>query len=234
VDPDQKHEQEDDNADEALPIHHSEVNSTSLMSSSVEHMGMAAPSRPMNMGDDRNQLFPLPESLSFGETPRDDQTFFPTTSEYTEDYASQQMLGTPATTVLVSPDETPAAFDYMTQAPITSSAPEQISHHRQAPLPMQHSASFDPWTPSFRHNLFNPMKYGTAPSHAMSQTTMSYQLPMTPTSRPQEMPQMAHGLPNLPQDRPSSMDGKSMSSPSFCTGSLSHPCDPSQQAPHSS
>jgi hypothetical protein len=52
--PDQKHEQEDDDADEALPIHHSEVNSTSLMLSSVEHMGMAAPSRPMNMGDDRN------------------------------------------------------------------------------------------------------------------------------------------------------------------------------------
>jgi hypothetical protein len=147
--PDQKHEQEDDDADEALPIHHSEVNSTSLMSSSVEHMGMAAPSRLMNMGDDRNQLSPLPESSSFSETPRDDQTFFPMTSEYTEDYASQQMLGTPATMVLISPNETPAAFDYMTQAPISSSAPEQISHHRQAPLPMQHSASFDPWTPSF-------------------------------------------------------------------------------------
>ncbi|KAH3464764.1 hypothetical protein KXV78_009353 [Aspergillus fumigatus] len=232
--PDQKHEQEDDNADEALPIHHSEVNSTSLMSSSVEHMGMAAPSRPMNMGDDRNQLFPLPEPLSFGETPRDDQTFFPTTSEYTEDYASQQMPGTPAITVLASPDETPAAPDYMTQAPTTSSAPEQISHHRQAPLPMQHSASFDTWTPSFRHNLFNPMEYGTAPSHAMSQTTMSYQLPMTPTSCPQEMPHMAHGLPNLPQDRHSSMDGMSMSGSSFRTGTLSHPCDPSRQAPHSS
>jgi hypothetical protein len=63
------------------------------MLSSVEHMGMAAPSRLMNMGDDRNQLFPLPESLSFGETPWDDQTFFPTTSEYTEDYASQQNAG---------------------------------------------------------------------------------------------------------------------------------------------
>jgi hypothetical protein len=32
-------------------------NSTSPMSSSVEHTGMAAPSRPMNMGDDRNQFF---------------------------------------------------------------------------------------------------------------------------------------------------------------------------------
>ncbi|KAF4152687.1 hypothetical protein CNMCM6069_001789 [Aspergillus lentulus] len=234
VDPDQKHEQEDDNADEALPIHHSEVNSTNLMSSSVEHMGMAAPSRPMNMGDDRNQLFPLPESLSFGEAPRDDRTFFPTASEYTEDYASQQMLRTPATTALVSPNETPAAFDYITQAPITSSAPDQISHHRQAPLPMQHSASFDHWTPSFRHNLFNLMEYGTSPSHAMSQTTMSYQLPMTPTSHPQEMPHMAHGLPNLPQDRPSSMDGMSMRGPSFRTGSLSHPRDPSQHDPHSS
>jgi hypothetical protein len=234
VDPDQKHEQEDDNADEALPIHHTEVNSTSLMSSSDEHMGMAAPSRPMNMGDDRNQVFPLPESLSFGETPRDDGTFFSTTSEYTEDYASQQMPRTPATTALVSPNEKYAAFDYMTQESITSSAPEQISHHRQAPLPMQHSASFDPWTPSVQHNLFNPMVYGSAPSHAMSQTTMSYQLPRSPTSHPQEMPHMAHGLPNLPQDRPSNMDGMSIRGPSFHTESLSHPCDPSQQAPHSS
>jgi hypothetical protein len=172
--------------------------------------------------------------LSFSKTPRDDRTFFPTTSEYTEYYASQQMLRTPETTALVSPNETHAAFDYMTKAPITSSAPEQIRHHRQAPLPMQHSASFDPWTPSFRHNLFNPMEYGTAPSHAMSQTTMSYQLPMTPTSHPQEMPHMAHGLPNLPQDRHSGMDGMSMRGPSFRTGSLSHPRDPSQQAPHSS
>ncbi|GFF76820.1 hypothetical protein IFM62136_09415 [Aspergillus lentulus] len=207
VDPDQKHEQEDDNADEALPILHSEMISTSPMSSAVEHMGMAAPSQT-NMGDNRNQLFPLPESLSFGETPQDDRTFFPTTSEYTEDYASQQMLRTPATTALVGPNETRASFDYMTQAPITS-------HHRQAPLPIQGSASFVPWTPSLRHNLFNPMEYGTAPSHAMSQTTTSYQLPMTPAPHPQEMPHMAHGLPNLPQDRPSRMDGMSMRGPSF-------------------
>jgi hypothetical protein len=220
VDPDQKHEQEGDSADDALPILHSKMNSTSLMSSSVEHTGMAAPSHPINIGDDRNRLFPLPESLSFGETPRDDRTFFPETSEYTKDYASQQMPRTPTTTALVSPNKTHAAFNYMIQAPITSSAPEQISHHRQAPLPIQHSASFNPWTPSFQHNLFNPMEYGTAPSHAMSQTTIQYQLPMSPTSHPQEMPHMAHGLPNLPQDRPSSMDGMSMRGPSFRAGSF--------------
>ncbi|KAH2165451.1 hypothetical protein KXV55_006213 [Aspergillus fumigatus] len=208
-------------------------NSTSPMSSSVEHTGMAAPSRPMNMGDDRNQLFPLPEWLSFGETPRVGRTLFPTTSKYTEDYASQQMPRTPATTALVSTNETHAAFGYMTQESITSS-PEQISHHRQAPLPLQHSASFDPWTPTSRHNFFNRMVYSTAPSHAMSQVTMSYQLPRSPTSHPQEMPHMAHGPPNLAQDRPSSMGGMGMRGPSFRTGSLSHSCDPSQQAPHSS
>ncbi|EAL91127.1 DUF2841 domain-containing protein [Aspergillus fumigatus Af293] len=234
VDPDQKHEQEDDNAREALPILHSEKNSTSPMSNSAEHTGMAAPSRPMNMGGDRNQLFPLPEWPSFGETPQDDRIFFPTTSKYTEDYASQQMPRTPATTALVSTNETHAAFDYMTQESITSSSPEQTSHHRQAPLPMQHSASLDPWTPTFRHNFFNPMVYSTAPRHAMSQATMLSQFPRSTTSHGQEMPHMAHGLPNLPQDRPSSMDGMSMRGPSFRTGFLSHPCDPSQQAPHSS
>ncbi|GFF98645.1 hypothetical protein IFM53868_09894 [Aspergillus udagawae] len=231
VDLDQKHEQEDDNADEALPILQSEMNSTSLMSSSVEHTGMAAPSHPMNMGDDRNKLFPLPEWPSFGETPRDGRTFFPTTSKYTEDYASQQMPRTPATTARVNPNETHAAFDYMTQESITSSALEQISYHYQAPLPMQHSASFIPWTPMFRHNFYNPMVYSTAPSHAMSQATISYQPPRSPTSHPEEMPRMAHSLPNLPQDRPSTMDGMSMGGPSFRTGSLSHPYDPSQPAP---
>ncbi|GFF28542.1 hypothetical protein IFM61606_10179 [Aspergillus udagawae] len=231
MDLDQKHEQEDDNADEALPILQSEMNSTSLMSSSVEHTGMAAPSHPMNMGDDRNKLFPLPEWPSFGETPRDGRTFFPTTSKYTEDYASQQMPRTPATTARVNPNETHAAFDYMTQESITSSTLEQISYHRQAPLPMQHSASFVPWTPMFRHNFYNPMVYSTAPSHAMSQATISYQPPRSPTSHPEEMPRMAHSLPNLPQDRPSTMDGMSMGGPSFRTGSLSHPYDPSQPAP---
>jgi hypothetical protein len=99
------------------------------MSSSVKHMGIAAPSHPINIGDDRNQLFPLLELLSFSETPQDDRTFFPKTSEYTKDYASQQMPRTPTIIVLISPNKTHAAFNYMIQAPITSSAPEQISHH---------------------------------------------------------------------------------------------------------
>jgi hypothetical protein len=124
VDPDQKHEQEDNNADEALPIHHTEVNSTSLLLGSDEHMGMAAPSHLMIIGDDRNQVFPLPKLLSFGKTPQDDGTFFSTTSKYTKDYASQQMPRTPVITALVSPNEKYAAFDYMIQESITSSALE--------------------------------------------------------------------------------------------------------------
>ncbi|KAH2221182.1 hypothetical protein KXW71_002110 [Aspergillus fumigatus] len=183
VGPNQKHEREN-NADEALPILHSEMNSTSLMLSSVEYMGMAAPIRAKNMGDDRNQLFSLPEWLSSGETPRADRTLLPTTSEFTEDYASQQMPRTRTTTAPVSPNETHAAFDYMTQESITSSSPEQISHHRQAPLPMQHSASFDPWTPTFRHNFFNPMvpdvsspgnaSHGSRPAELASRQTFKH------------------------------------------------------------
>jgi hypothetical protein len=84
------------------------------MSSSVEYTGMAAPSCLINIGDDRNQLFPLPEWLSFGETTRDDQTFFPITSKYAKDYASQQMPRTPTTTALVSPNKIYTMFDYST------------------------------------------------------------------------------------------------------------------------
>ncbi|PKX94826.1 uncharacterized protein P174DRAFT_458455 [Aspergillus novofumigatus IBT 16806] len=83
---------------------------------------------------------------------------------YTKDYALQQMLGTPVIIVLISPNETPAAFNYMIQ----------------------------------------------------------------------EMPHMAHSLLNLPYDRSLSMDGMSIRGPSFHRRSLSHPCDPSQQAPNSS
>jgi hypothetical protein len=54
-----------------------------------EYIGMAALSWLMNIRDDRNQLFPLLEWLSFGKTPQDNQIFFPTTSKYTKDYTLQ-------------------------------------------------------------------------------------------------------------------------------------------------
>ncbi|PKX96281.1 uncharacterized protein P174DRAFT_457091 [Aspergillus novofumigatus IBT 16806] len=103
VDLDQKHEQEDDNADEVLPILYSKINSTSLMLSSVKHIGMW---------------------LSFSKTPQDNQTFFPTTSK------------TPVITALVSPNETPAAFNYITQAPITSSTLDTSPSHAMSQATM--------------------------------------------------------------------------------------------------
>ncbi|GFF94901.1 hypothetical protein IFM47457_10085 [Aspergillus lentulus] len=54
IDPDQKHKQEDNNTQEALPILYSKKNSTSLVSNSVKHTGMAAPNYLINIGDDRN------------------------------------------------------------------------------------------------------------------------------------------------------------------------------------
>jgi hypothetical protein len=185
------------------------------------------------MGDDRNQLFPLPEWLSFGETPWVGRTLFPMTSKYTKDYASQQMPRTPATTVLVSTNETHAALGYMTQESITSSL-EQISHHCQAPLPCstRPALTLGPLRPDIISSTkWCIVLHPVTPCLRLLCHTSS---PRSPTSHPQEMPHMAHGPPNLAQDRPSSMGGMGMRGPSFRTGSLSHSCDPSQQAPHSS
>ncbi|EAW12825.1 uncharacterized protein ACLA_012530 [Aspergillus clavatus NRRL 1] len=234
-DPEQRAEQEDENAEDEMPTQQLEANTSGLVTTSVEQMAMPAPSRPLQLGVDRNQLFPLPESLSFGEVPRDDRAFFQAASEFPEDFSSQPMLRNPATTSLVGSNDSAATFDYLSQTSMPSStAPEAISHHRQVPLPMQHSASFDPWTPSFRHQtVFNPLEYGVAPNHTLSQPSIHYQLPIAPSSHPQDMSQLTHGLPNMSQDRPASMDGMGIRGQSYRNGSLGHHHESLQSSPSS-
>ena len=170
-------------------------------------MTMSGHGRPMHMGGDRAQLFPLPESLSFGEQSAHERSYYGN-SEYPDEY-SHPILKTPVTSGLVTPTEQPNAFDYL-QAPFSASTTGEpiISHQRPTALPMQQSVSqFDSWTPSYRQSMFNPMEYGSAPAQNIPQH-MPYHMPVATTSHAAELAHTPHGL---PKGNP------------FRTGSLSHP-----------
>lgn len=156
-------------------------------------MPLAGHTRSMHMSSDREQLFPLPESLSF-EEPRAERSYYPSTSEYSDEF-SHGMMKPPVTSAMVNPSEASGSFDYLTQAPFPpASAGDQMVSQRPSAMPMQHSVShFDSWTPSFRPSVFNPMDYGNSANQTLSQPPLSYQMPMTPTSHGSDMP---HGLPD--------------------------------------
>ncbi|KAG2416140.1 hypothetical protein HFD88_007332 [Aspergillus terreus] len=161
-------------------------------------MSMGA-SRPMHISSDRDQLFALPESLSFEEQPRTERTYYPATSDYSDDYG-HGLLKTPVTSTMVSPSDQTGSFEYLPPVPFTASTTaEQMSGQRPAAMPMQHSIShYDSWTPTFRQNVFHPMDYGTAPNQTLPQPAVSYPMSMPPASHPD----MPHGLPDPMDHKP--------------------------------
>ncbi|KAF9894056.1 hypothetical protein FE257_009029 [Aspergillus nanangensis] len=176
--------------------------------SSFTSVDMPIPGRSMHLSSDREQLFPLPDSLSFGEQSRADRPYYSAAPDYTDDYSPHAMLKTPVTSALVSPNETTGSFEYMTQAPFSASTAGELSQHRPTAMPMQHSVShFDSWNPSFRQNVYNPLEYGTGPTQTISQSPMSYQMPV-PSPHAQDI--QPHGLP------------EPISHKAFRTGSLGH------------
>ncbi|GAB1197903.1 hypothetical protein APSETT444_007208 [Aspergillus pseudonomiae] len=205
--PEQKLEPEDlEEADDEFLTPPSSAEQASSFTSSVD-MTMGGHGRPVHMGGERGQLFPLPESLSFGEQSAHERSYYGN-SEYPDEY-SHPILKTPVTPGLVTPNEQPNAFDYL-QAPFSASTTGEpiISHQRPTALPMQPSVSqFDAWTPSYRQSMFNPMDYGSAPAQNIPQH-MPYHMPLTTTSHATELAHTPHGL---PKGTP------------FRAGSLSHP-----------
>ncbi|KAF7591253.1 hypothetical protein BBP40_001814 [Aspergillus hancockii] len=212
----QKLEPEDleDADDDFLTPSSSAEQASSSFTSSVD-MTIGGHGRSLHMGDDRSQLFPLPESLSFGEQSGHERPYYGN-AEYPDEY-SHPILKTPVTSGMVTPNEQPNAFDYL-GAPFSASTMGEpmVSHQRPTALPIQQSVSqFDTWTPSYRQNMYNPMEYSSAPSQTMP-PHMSYHMPLTTTPHAAEMSRTPHGLPGHPKG------------PSFRTGSLSH----SHMVPH--
>ncbi|KAL4916811.1 hypothetical protein BDW62DRAFT_94785 [Aspergillus aurantiobrunneus] len=167
---------------------------------------LALQTRSFSMTNDRSQTFPMNETLNFGEPSRQGRSYFPTSAEYADDYSSHSMLR-PVASGLVSPNEHPGAFDYLSHQPFTASAASE--HHRPLTMPMQQVSHFDTWNSPFRPNLYNPMEYGA--SETLAQSPMPYPMSMNLSN--------THGMPiDLGRERQSHMDilsGRSSVNKSF-------------------
>lgn len=142
-DPDQRLDAEDEDEEEGF-MTASQQPSTS-MPSAMEPMPMPT-SRPMQ----DQHLFPLPESLNFGEPARHDRSYY--------DFA-------PA----------PQPFDYLSQTAFSAPTEEQ----RPASMPVQPPvAQFDPWASSFRPNLFD-YNTTAATTQAMAPPSLPYHMPLS-------------------------------------------------------
>ncbi|KAL2839940.1 hypothetical protein BJY01DRAFT_24278 [Aspergillus pseudoustus] len=163
--------------------------------SSSEHLSASFSSvdplaRSFSMASDRGRTLSLNDSFSYGETPRHDRSYFTSAAEYTDDYP---VLRGATTSGMVSPNEHPAAYDYLSHAPFSASTTGE--HHRPLTMPMHHVSHYDTWGSPFRHSMYNSMEYG-APQ-TLSQNPMHYPVPMTP-SNPHDIP---HGLPEFGRER---------------------------------
>ncbi|KAL4900160.1 hypothetical protein BDW74DRAFT_182920 [Aspergillus multicolor] len=159
---------------------------------SVEPLALQQ-ARPFGMSNDP---FPLNESLSFQDPPRQARPFYTTAAEYVDDYSSQSVLR-PTAPGLVAPDEQTEAFDYMNHTPFTTTA---VSEHQHRPLTMQHASHYDTWNEPYRPNLYSSLEYGASPT--LTQNPMQYSMTLGSSQA-----EMAPGLPELSQlsrNRPSS------------------------------
>lgn len=194
---------------------------------------VAQQGRTMHMADDRSQLFRMPSSLSFDEQSRQSHPFHSPSqgmeTDYPDDFSSQTMVRTPASSTVVTPNEHPTGFEYLAQTSFTASASdEQIRQQHPSTLPPQHSPThFDTWSPSFQQNLFNPVDYGTGSGQAIQQQPMQFHVPLMSTHSHEVSPHQTptgHSLPDLHGARAQAqMEGILMNPPPFRTGSLSHP-----------
>lgn len=148
-DSDQKLEVEDeDDADEGV-LAVSQQQPTSIPSA-MEPMPM-----PTSRSMQDHHLFPLPESLNFGESARHDRSYYDFTS-------------------------TTQPFDYLSQVPFSTST----EGNRPTSMPVQPPVTqFDPWGPSFRPNLFDYNNTTAATTQAMPPPSLPYHMPL-PTDLP--------------------------------------------------
>lgn len=159
-------------------------------------MEVSSLSRPIDMGDHRNQFYPM--AASFGSEGHH------TTSPglYNNTPSPATAPNTPVSSAMHSA-HTLSTSDYMGHGPFPTSAAEgQIHVAQHSTLPPQQHGNVVSWMPPFRQNIFDPVGYGA--SQTISQPHIHYQISMPPTSQASEL---AHSQYSLP----------------FRTGSLGHP-----------
>ncbi|KAJ5576019.1 hypothetical protein N7535_002945 [Penicillium sp. DV-2018c] len=198
--PSPKSDEDDDSADASSirAIEEAEHTNQGLMTpiSSFEHVSaMTTPVDTIPSSRSYPGSFSMAEPLTFENPPRQDRGYYATPPQYTDSF-SQPMLSAPVTAEMISPHDV-SAFDYSPHSSFTSSTTD---HSRTAA-----GAHYDPWTPSFRQNIFSPVDYTSpATSQGVSQPSMTYQMPMAPHYQ-------------------SHMDSLAQRDLPFRTGSLGHP-----------
>jgi hypothetical protein len=205
--PSPKGDEEDDSADApSMAIEEPEHTNQGLMTpiSSFDQVS-AAMTTPIDTIPSARSFpgsFSMAEPLTFENPSRQDRPYYATPPQYTDSF-SQPMLSAPVTAEMISPHDV-SAFDYSPHSSFTSSTPD---HSRTGA-----SAHYDPWTPSFRQNIFSPVDYTSpATSQGVPQPSMTYQMPMAP-----HMHDMSH-------NHQSHMDSLAQRGLPFRTGSLGHP-----------
>ncbi|KAJ5104845.1 hypothetical protein NUU61_002192 [Penicillium alfredii] len=209
--PSPKGDEDEESADTALAVEEPEHVEEGLLTptSSVEQV-----SAPLTTPIDMNPVasarslpgsFSLPEPLSFDGTGRQDRPYYATPPHYTDSF-SQPMLSTPVSAEMISPHDV-SVFDYPAHNPFPTSTPD---HQRTGA-----AGQYDPWTPTFRQNIFSPVDYSApATSQPLGPPSMSYHMPL---ASPAQLHDMSHPHAQSP------MDPLGQRALPFRTGSLGHP-----------
>jgi hypothetical protein len=206
----------------------------------INQVPMPAPatSCSFGMGNEQNGFYQTLGSFDSERQPRHAASFCTTFPEYgSNTSAASSVPNTPTTSVMSSPHEQ-SACDYLAQTqffPPSSREPIR-ANQPQAAVPMSSQPGQVDWMPSFRHNVFGTMDYGT--SQAIPQPSIHDSIPITAAS---PMPALGHPQSSCHQDlsRPR-MDMADSRGMPFRTGSLGHPNgippshDPSTLVPPSS
>ncbi|KAJ5794842.1 hypothetical protein N7457_001441 [Penicillium paradoxum] len=203
--PSPKGDEEEDSADapSSVTLEEPEHANQGLMTpiSTFEQVsaGLTTPIDAISSARSLPGSFSMAEPLTFENPARQDRPYYATPPQYADSF-SQPMLNTPVTAEMISPHDV-SAFDYSAHSSFSGTTSDQRAGA---------AAHYDPWTPSFRQNLFSSVDYTTpATTQGVPQHSMTYQMPMVP-----HMHDMSH------HHAQSHMDQRSLP---FRTGSLGHP-----------
>lgn len=178
----------------------------------------------------RNDLFPFPESLSFSST-QDGSFYSAASSGGPQDLSTHGFVRAHSNSDIVSPSAALSSFEYLPPPQFSASPTEShmaVAAHRQTMVPVvQPPSHFDTWAPTFRQDMFSTVNYDVATTQGMSQPSLQFHVPMTPTSLPGDAPMhspIVHDLSGMHRakadDELGLSDGRAVQ---FRTGSLSHP-----------
>lgn len=168
------------------------------------------------MGNEQNQAYSFGSFGSQGQL-RQDTSFGRSRTGYPDGSSTRSFPHTSGSSTMPSPHIQPAC-EYFPRTPFsTPSAEEQMRHCPSTTPILPQPGQANAWMPASRHNIFNPVEYGS--SQAVGHMPTQYPFPMT--SRP-PMPSIidSHGFPGFMRSEIAMGEPRHMP---LCTGSLGDP-----------